>query len=104
MTKLIVRELQSFAEKGRGLLFEKEAHSVLLKTRFGIHTFGIKFPIDVLVLDKKHKVVKLVKRLEKNRIFFWNPQYDNVIELPSGEIERKNIRIGESLTIIIRTE
>ncbi|MCL5432609.1 MAG: DUF192 domain-containing protein [Patescibacteria group bacterium] len=99
MIKLKVKKLTSFKEKTIGLLNNKKAIPVLIKTRFGIHTFGLKFPIDVLVLDKNNKVVKISNNLKQNRIFLWNPLFSNVIELPSGQINNNKIKIGDTISI-----
>jgi len=94
MAALKVKILKGFKERVVGLLGSKEAFPVLIYTRFGIHTFFLKFPIDVVVLNKKNKVVKISKNLKPNRIFLWNPLLNKIIELPSGEVERNKIKVG----------
>ncbi|MCL5438762.1 MAG: DUF192 domain-containing protein [Patescibacteria group bacterium] len=100
MIKLKVKILRSFKEKTIGLLNAKKAIPVFIKTRFGIHTFGLKFSIDVLVLDKNDKVVKISKNLRPDRIFLWNPVFNKIVELPSGEINKNKIKIGDKIRII----
>lgn len=100
MIELKVKALKSFKEKTIGLIGSKSPHAVLIKTRFGIHTFGLKFPIDVLVLDKKDNVAKISKGLKQNRIFVWPPNYNKIIELPKGEVDKNQIRIGDKIKII----
>ncbi|MBI2074450.1 MAG: DUF192 domain-containing protein [Candidatus Levybacteria bacterium] len=99
VVELKVKILKNFKEKAIGLLSEKKPFPVLIRTRFGIHTFGLRFPIDVLVLDKFNKVVKISENLKPNRVFFWNPLYSKVIELPKGEIRKSKIKIGETIRI-----
>lgn len=96
--KLKVKKLSGW-RAAIGLINSKKAHPVFFKTRFGIHTFGLKFPIDVLILDKNNKVVKVCKNLKPNRIFLWNPKFFNVIELPAGQIGRDKIKIGDTIKI-----
>lgn len=96
------RILGSFLEKTTGLMGKRRIEPVLLRTRFGIHTFGLKFPIDVLILDDKNKIINLKNDLKPNRIFIWNPKYKNVLELPSGFSVRNNIRVGDIVVIDIR--
>ncbi|HZE86865.1 MAG TPA: DUF192 domain-containing protein [Methylomirabilota bacterium] len=96
---LRVKLLKSFFSKSIGLLGAKKAYPVYFTTRFGIHTFFLKFPIDVLVLDKNYIVVKLCEGLLPNRIFFWSPRFDTIIELPSGEIRKRKIKCGEKIVI-----
>lgn len=98
MVQLKVKELKSLKDKTIGLINAKKAYPVLIKTRFGIHTFGLKFAIDVLILNKENQVVKLVENLKPNRIFLWNPIFYKVIELPAGIIKEKRIRVGDKIT------
>lgn len=100
MIEIKVKILKSFKEKTIGLIGSRNSHAVLIKTRFGIHTFGLKFPIDVLVLNKKDKVVRISKGLKQNRIFIWPPNYNKVIELPKGEADKNQIKIGDKIKII----
>ncbi len=81
----------SFVAKNLGLIPYNKPKPLRIKTRFGIHTFGMRYPIDVIILDKNKKVVKIKKSLHPNRVFFWNPRYDTVLELPAGTIQEKNI-------------
>lgn len=90
---------QKWWDKTLGLLSKKNPRSLLFYTRFGIHTFGLKLPIDVLVLDNSNKVVILKQNLHPNRFFFWNPRYNQVIELPSGLIKQSHTKIGDRLKI-----
>ena len=71
----------------------------MIETRFGIHTFGLKYPIDVLILDNGNKVVFLKKNLMPWRIFLWNPIYDKVLELPQGTIDKKKIKINDAVNL-----
>lgn len=101
MIDLHVKLLAGFKDKAWGLINYDKAHAVMFKTRFGIHTFGVRFPIDVLILDKRKKVIKLAKRLPINSVLFWLPVYDTVIELPAGETEKMKISVGDQLNLII---
>lgn len=101
MVTIRIPEARSLKEKVIGLIGKEKSASLLIKTRFGIHTFGLKFPIDVLILNKKNKVVSLKKNLMSGRIFLWNPIYDKVLELPLGTIDKKKIEINDAVNLII---
>lgn len=92
-----VRIAKSLKDKTVGLLLSKNPAVILLKTRFGIHTFGMRYAIDVLILDQNSKVVKLRKSLPPNYIFLWNPAFDTVLELPEGIIEKTQTKLGDKL-------
>lgn len=99
MIILNAKYLHAVKEKSIGLIGKKRIEPVFFSTRWGLHTFGVLSPIDVLVLDKKYRVVKLIENLPPNRIFFWNPKYKNIVELPPGTIAKKEITPGTIIKI-----
>lgn len=101
VVKLFVKEAASLREKIQGLIGKEKPQAILLKTHFGIHTFGLKFSIDVLILSNDNKVVSLKRNLQPNNIFLWNPRYEKVLELPQGTIEKEQIKINMPLDISI---
>lgn len=100
MVIIEVKKVTRIIDKSVGLIGKKYPESILFQTRFGIHTFGLKFPIDVLVLDND-RVVNIKEKLPPNRFFIWNPKYNNVIELPQGFIADKKITKGSNVKLVI---
>lgn len=98
---LQVKQAVSFKQRAFGLLLYKKPVPMIFKTRFGIHTFGMRYPIDIVILDNQQYVVKLKKSLQPNRIYIWPPLFDTVIELPKGTIEEKHIENGTHVTLIV---
>jgi len=101
MIRLSVKTAENLKEKVQGLIGKDKSYALMIKTRFGIHTFGLKFPIDVLILNNENKVVSIKENLKPNRIFLWNPMHKKVIELPSGTIEKKRIKMNMPIDISI---
>jgi uncharacterized membrane protein (UPF0127 family) len=97
MVTLNVKILSGLREKSKGLIGADPVYPVFFTTRWGIHTFGVMHPIDVLILDDNNRVVTIRHRIPPNRFFFWNPFYKNVIELPAGEIDKRGIKTGEKI-------
>jgi len=100
--KIITRDLkiaESFIDNALGLLLKSNPRFMLFKTRYGIHTFFLKEDIDVIVLNHNNMVVKIKKSLKPNSIFFWNPKYTQVIELPKGKIDEFSISLKDSLAV-----
>lgn len=61
-----------------------------------VHTFGMSYPIDLVFIDKRHKVVKLVESIRPGRIAIaWRAQ--SVLELAPGSIRESCTRVGDSL-------
>lgn len=99
MKTIRVRSRNSIWGKSIGLLGYKKVQPIFFQTRFGIHTFGMRVPIDVLILDKNKGIVRLIENLKPNRLFFWPPRYNNVIELPEGTIRKLKIRDGGKIKL-----
>ena len=88
---------QTFNEKANGLLGKERPAPLFFKTRWGIHTFGMKFPIDCIILDDKLMVKTTRENLKPSRFFFWWPGYKNVLELPAGTVLSTGTRVGDIL-------
>jgi uncharacterized protein len=101
MIKLSVIKTNNLKEKTIGLIGKNKPQTLMIETRFGIHTFGLKFPIDVLVLNNRNIVASFKENLKPNRIFLWNPIYSKIIELPAGMISEYSIKINMPIDICV---
>lgn len=63
-----------------------------------VHTIGMKFPIDVLFLDKKRRVVKIRSEMPRWR-FSGAFRAHSVLELPSGMAEATGTTAGDQLEL-----
>ncbi len=61
-----------------------------------VHTFGMKFPIDVVFVNKKKRVVKVRPNMVKRRIALALTAH-SVVELPVGAIEATGTAPGDEL-------
>lgn len=61
-----------------------------------VHTIGMKFPIDVLFLDKKKRVLKVRPEMGKWRMSMCLRAH-SVLELPSGTADRAQTAAGDQL-------
>jgi uncharacterized membrane protein (UPF0127 family) len=62
----------------------------------GVHTFGMKFPIDVVFLNRKKKVLKIRPNMVRGRIAF-SLRAHSVLELPVGTLEETGTVAGDEL-------
>jgi uncharacterized membrane protein (UPF0127 family) len=86
----------------KGLLGKAElrnGEALWIKPCFSVHTFFMKFPIDVLFLNKKNQVIAAVSNLTPNRMTRLYPQSFSVLELPSGTIVASNTEVGDEIEI-----
>ena len=82
---------------GRNSLSANEA--LILRPCASIHTFFMRFPIDVLFLDKNMQVTRLIQNLPPYRLSptVWGSQM--VVELPTGKISQTDTQIGDKLEL-----
>ena len=66
----------------------------------GIHTFGMAFPIDVVYVNAKRRVVRIYSRLPPNRIAALSLKTWSIIELPAGTLEQTGTQIGDQLEFV----
>lgn len=85
----------------RGFLGRQEpapGEGMLLMPCDAIHTFGMSFPLDVLFLDERGKVLEAIRSL---RPWKWTRRVRGAryaLELPAGTIELSGTRVGDELT------
>ena len=64
----------------------------------GVHTFRMKFTIDVLFLDKKRRVKKMRPNMAKRKIALSLTSH-STLELPAGTIEATGTCVGDQLEL-----
>jgi hypothetical protein len=65
----------------------------------GIHTIGMKFPIDVIFLDKTNIVLGIASGMVPYRISGIQLKGYSVLELPNGTIKKSHTEVGDQLEI-----
>ena len=88
-------------ERMRGLLGRSslgEGEGILLRPAGSIHTFFMRFAIDAVFLDRDLVVVGIEPSLAPWRTA-GRRGAKAVVELASGECERRGIEIGDALTV-----
>lgn len=63
-----------------------------------IHTHFMRFPIDVLYLDKEQQVVKIVAALKPWR-FSAGRGAHSTVELPGGHLADLDVEVGDRVTL-----
>lgn len=59
------------------------------------HMFFVKFTIDIIYLDKDHKIIELCQRLRPWKIYLPKHYYRYVIELQEGFIDHHDLKLGQ---------
>lgn len=84
----------SLLDRFRGLLGRtglKPGQGMMLRPCKGIHTFFMKFPIDVVFLDKENQMIGLYKNLPPNRMTSIYSNAHAVLELPAGTLDEDTV-------------
>jgi uncharacterized membrane protein (UPF0127 family) len=82
----------SFFQKFRGLLgvqYLEEKQGIVLAGCKQIHTFGMKFPIDIVVLSREGVVIDFVGDLKANKISRYYKDSYYIIELMVNHLNEK---------------
>ncbi len=101
-TNIQVEVATSLAARLRGLLGRNELTSdsaLLISPCNSVHTFGMRFPIDVAYLDQHLRVIKTVTNLKANRASMCWPA-KQVMEFAVGSLERLDIKPGKQLRLV----
>jgi hypothetical protein len=64
-----------------------------------VHTFFMKFAIDLIYIDRKRRVRGIVRALRPWRMSICLPAH-SVLELPPGTIDRSNTQKGDELELL----
>ena len=64
----------------------------------GVHTFGMRFPIDVIFAARDGRVVKIARAVAAGRIAFALRGFA-VIEMAAGEADRAGLTKGDRLRV-----
>jgi uncharacterized membrane protein (UPF0127 family) len=83
-----------------GLMFRKglaEGEALLIDPCSSVHTFFMRFPIDVLFLDKEGRVVKIAAGLKPYRAAL-GKGCKRVLEMAAGGAAGAGVQVGDQLT------
>lgn len=92
----------SFWSRLLGLLFRpplRSGEALVIEPCASIHTLGMRYPIDVVFLDRRGKVLGLCEGLRPNRLYAGARGARQTIELPLGAIGVSGTRRGDMLRI-----
>lgn len=95
-----VHVAESFRSRLKGLMFSKALnsnHCLWISQCKSVHSFFMKFTLDLLFVDKNLIVVKIIKTFKPWRITALYIKADSVFEFNEGELN--NIKVGDQLLL-----
>jgi uncharacterized protein len=93
----------SFLARAKGLLGRDSlptGQALVITSCRGIHTYFMRFPIDVLFVDKKSHVVGMVHTIEPNKTspYFWKASF--CIEFPAKTLKPSGTDLDDFIEIL----
>jgi uncharacterized membrane protein (UPF0127 family) len=67
----------------------------------GVHTFGMKFSIDVVFLNREHRVIAIINEMKPNRMTAIYPTVATVLELPATSVADAHLSTGNIIDIFV---
>lgn len=89
---------ETWKERSKGLLGRNglnDGEGMIIRPCSSIHTFFMKFPIDVVFLDKSLKILKISSSMPSWRISGCLLGCTEVIELKAGAMKKAGVSAGE---------
>lgn len=96
------RVARTLSERMIGLLLTPETKlgdGLLIRGTQSIHMFFMRYPIDVVFIDRAGRVTKTVANLRPWRAVWWAAGARDCLELPVGRIGATGTSVGDQLTI-----
>ena len=103
--QVVVRNLKvakNFFQRMKGLLGTKtleNGEGLLIPKCQGVHTFGMRYPIDVVFLDKSLRVLHTIQKMPPQHTSPIKLSAQSVLELPAGTIDRSHLSCGDQLVL-----
>lgn len=83
----------------RGLIGRESIDGALLiEPARGVHTFGVRFPIDVVFCDADMVIIEVVT-MEPNRMGRPRPRARTVVEAAARSCDRWKVQVGDQLDV-----
>lgn len=92
----------SFPDRLRGLMFREslaEGECLVIRPCKIIHSFGVRFSLDVVFVSKDNEAVHQIENFRPGRVSPFVFKSSLVLELPAGTIKKTGTQKGHRLSI-----
>ncbi|MBI3036453.1 DUF192 domain-containing protein [Candidatus Woesearchaeota archaeon] len=95
----------SVLSRSVGLMFSKPTQSAMVlkfsaEAIIGLHTFFVFFPIDILFVDSRLRIVEMNGGMKPFTTYSPKKKAKYVIELPAGTIRKSKTRLGDEVAFL----
>lgn len=90
-----------FWKRLRGLLGRRaprDGEGLLIRPSRGVHMYGMRYPLDVLLLDDAGRIVASYRELRPGKRTRLHADATQALELRAGTLEKSSTRTGDILT------
>ena len=97
-----LRKAKTLGERIKGLIGRKnlqEKEALWISACPSIHTFFMKFPIDVIFTDKNFQIVSLFENVPSGKFLWGGFKSQNVFEVKTGQIKKAKLKKGDFLYV-----
>ena len=97
-----VARADGFWQRLIGLLLRNHLHSgegLWIEPCNGIHTIGMRFPIDLVMLDRFGNVIRVVRNIPPFRVIRSSNGWKGAVEMPPGDLSEEDLQIGDRLRL-----
>lgn len=79
---------ESFMDRMKGLMFSEKilGDGLLIQSCNSVHTFFMKYSLDLLFLDRHYKIIKIIRNLSPWRATFFYFKASMTLELVGGTL------------------
>jgi uncharacterized membrane protein (UPF0127 family) len=91
------------AQRAKGLLGRDcltDGQGLLFKGTSSLHTFFMQFPIDIVFIDKKGKVLKSARNVKPFKVVLAPFRSYFALELPVGSVDWSSTRVGDHVMFL----
>lgn len=88
-----------------GLMFSKPTRAAMIlnfgrETAISLHTYFVFFPIDILFVGSKLRVVEMVSAMQPFTTYSAKSRASCVVELPAGTIRKTRTKVGDEIAFL----
>ena len=97
-----VKIAKGFFERMIGLLGKKSMSKdevLVIENCKSVHTFFMRFPIDIVFIDRDSKVVNIFQNVKPFRLIFGRDGAYSVLESGVGYVDANEVSIGQKIEL-----